>query len=176
MADEANKDLAVLGFRVESNNAVNIINGVTQALKDLDAQAKITDAALEQKITAALTNMAEAARSLGSSKATEGIHNFTSAIEELTKTKDFAGIIKGGVEALRSSGFETLAKNYGQALTSLSNVFTSTDNTIKGAVAGLQRSASGAIKDRDITSIRGYVNILEEDSGRHIQERRRGRP
>lgn len=162
MANENTQDLAVLGFRVESNNAVNIINGVTQALKDLDAQAKITDAALEQKITAALANMAEAARSLGSSKATEGIHNFTSAIEELTKTKDFAGIIKGGVDALRSSGFETLAKNYGQALTSLSNVFTSTDNTIKGAVAGLQRSASGAIKDRDITSIRGYVNILED--------------
>lgn len=117
MADEANKDLAILGFKVEANGAKKVIDGITDALGDLNIAMEASDEALGRKLDTILTHSGKVARDISAAAfALKGFQDLAKFAEASKSLKIESQNINAAVAALNESGINTLANKFKKAI------------------------------------------------------------
>lgn len=117
MANENTQDLAVLGFRVNSNGAEKVINGITDALGDLNIAMEASDEALGKKLDTILTHSGKVARDISAAAfALKGFQDLAKFAEASKSLKIESQNINAAVAALNESGINTLANKFKKAI------------------------------------------------------------
>lgn len=133
MADE-NKDIAVLGFQVRTEEATNALRSITAGLSAIDKKMDETDRRLEQKVTHAMQALQQA----------DGIANDIASKE--TKVSKFVSSISSLVDTVKGlENLDKVATNMKSALTALDTDYVTKltqsyikmANTFKGGVMTL---------------------------------------
>lgn len=178
MADE-NKDIAVLGFQIQSKDAVEAINGIISALDGVSEKAESVDQALEDKVTKALKAMSSAATALGKEETIAGLERTVTALKGLSDAStafssfiDNSADIKKGVALLNKVNLGSILEGYSSAIKNTGNEFSKLNPILKDAVKGFSDALS--IPDTDkraqamgkvSESLRGLYQTLNEYTG-----------
>ena len=178
MADE-NKDIAVLGFQIQSKDAVEAINGIISALDGVSKKAESVDQALEDKVTKALKAMSSAATALGKEETIAGLERTVTALKGLSDAStafssfiDNSADIKKGVALLNKVNLGSILEGYSSAIKNTGNEFSKLNPILKDAVKGFSDALS--IPDTDkraqamgkvSESLRGLYQTLNEYTG-----------
>lgn len=119
MADE-NKDIAVLGFQIRTEEATNKLRGITAGLSAIDKKMDETDRRLEQKVTHAMQALQQADNVVGSIASNEqkvsnviaGISQLVDLVKGMDKVGAAATAMNTALTTLDTDRVAKLTKEY----------------------------------------------------------------
>lgn len=165
MADE-NKDLAVLGFSVKAESAMQALEQLDAKLRNIDDNFKKADAALERKIVSTLAAIEKPMGKLDRTSAV--VASFGEAFKQFAATAKTEGIadalhlVTTSIEALSKSGLEKVAATYAKSLGAATMAFGQLGDSVTHTVGGISAIMSGAFDAKNADALKNYIKSLSD--------------
>jgi len=166
MAEKNNQDLAVLGFSVKAESAMQALEQLDAKLRNIDANFKKADAALERKIVSTLAAIEKPMGKLDRTSAV--VASFGEAFKQFAaaaKTEGMADalhLVTTSIEALSKSGLEKVAATYAKSLGAATMAFGQLGDSVTHTVGGISAIMSGVFDAKNADALKNYIKSLSD--------------
>ncbi|MBQ9444962.1 MAG: phage tail tape measure protein [Victivallales bacterium] len=166
MAEKNNQDLAVLGFSVKAESAMQALEQLDEKLRNIDANFKKADAALERKIVSTLAAIEKPMGKLDRTSAV--VASFGEAFKQFAaaaKTDGLADVmtlLTKSLDAMAKSGLDKIAKTYARSLGEATMAFGQLGQNVTRTTNGIGSIMSSVFDKKNLDSVNIYLQRLED--------------